>query len=129
MDEWDGLGAGMKIDRRATDYGQAALGICGLFLLMAPIQLFFNDFYWSIGIHHADRQEIELARVIGPIVGLTFLSLIGLGIFCGFRGMAIARATHQAIALPMVGVAVGFVDIVLWIGLTINLLAILGVLR
>jgi hypothetical protein len=127
VDEWDALGHGMKIDRRATDWGLASLGICGLFLLMAPIQLFFNDFYWSIGIHHADRQEIEIARVVTPVVGLAYLVLIGLGIYCGFRGLAVARATQQAPALPMVGMAVGFVDVVLWLGLGFNLMAILGV--
>ena len=129
MDEWNAYGPGMKIDRRATDWGQASLGICGLFLLMAPIQLFFNDFYYAFGIHRADRFEIEAARVVGPLVGLAFEGLIGFGIFCGFRGLSIARATQQAAALPLAGIVVGFVDVVLWLGLTVNLLAVLGVLR
>jgi hypothetical protein len=127
VDEWDPIGPGMKIDRRATDWGLASLGLGGLFLLMAPIQLFFNDFYWSIGIHHADRQEIQIARVVTPVVGLAYLGLIGLSIYCGYRGLSIARATQQAPALPLAGMAVGCVDIVLWLGLGFNLMAILGV--
>jgi hypothetical protein len=129
VDEWDALGPGMKVDRRATDWGLASLGIGGLFLLMAPIQLIFNDFYWSVGILRADRQEIVIARVVTPLVGLAYLGLIGLGIYCGFRGLAVARPTQQAPALPLAGMAVGFVDIVLWLGLGFNLMAILGVFR
>ena len=129
MDEWDPLGPGMKIDRRATDWGLASLGICGLLLLMAPVQLLFNDFHYAIGIQRAARHEVELARIVAPVVGLTFLGLIGFGIYCGFRGLSIARATQQAPALPLAGIVVGFVDVVLWLGLTLNLLGILGVLR
>ena len=126
MDEWDALGPGMKIDRRATDWGLASLGITGAFLIVAPIVLIFNDFYWSIGIHHADRGEIAAVRIACPIVGLAFLGPIGFGIFCGFRGLGIARATQQAAALPLAGVVVGFVDFVLWLAMGINLMAILG---
>jgi len=126
VDEWDALGPGMKIDRRATDWGLASLGVTAAFLIMAPIMLIFNDFYWSIGIHHADRDELEAGRIVTPLVGGAFLVLIGFGIYCGFRGVAIARATHQAAALPLAGIVVGFLDLVLWLGLGINLMAILG---
>ena len=126
MDEWDALGPGMKIDRRATDWGLASLGITTAFLIMAPVMLIFNDFYWSIGIHHADRDELEAGRIVAPLVGGAFLVLIGFGIYCGFRGVAIARATQQAAALPLAGIVVGFLDLVLWLGLAINLMAILG---
>ena len=129
MDEWDAFGPGMKIDRRATDWGLASLGICGLFLLMAPIQLIFNDFHYSVGIQRAARHEMQLARVVAPVVGVTFLGLVGFGIYCGFRGLAVARATQQAAALPLAGVVVGFVDVVLWIGLTVNLMGILGMIK
>jgi hypothetical protein len=129
VDDVDAFGPALRIDRRATDWGLASLGICGLFLLMAPIQLFFNDFYWSFGIQRADRQEIEIARVVGPLVGLGFEVLIVFGIVCGFRGLGIARSTQQAAALPLAGIVVGIVDVVLWLGLTINLMAILGVFR
>jgi len=126
VDEWDALGPGMKIDRRATDWGLASLGIAVAFLIMAPIMLIFNDFYWSIGIHRADRDELEAGRIVTPLVGGAFLLLIGFGIYCGFRGVSIARATQQAVALPLAGIVVGFVDLVLWLGLGINLMAILG---
>src|SRR5262245_34803777 len=33
LDEWDSLGPGMKIDRRATDWGLASLGIGVAFLI------------------------------------------------------------------------------------------------
>lgn len=126
MDEWDALGTGMKVDRRATDWGLASLGVCGCMLIMAPIQLIFNDFYWSVGIHHAARDEIQQARMVAPLVAFGFLGLIGFGIFCGARGMSVARATGQAVALPLAGVVVGCLDMLLWIGLSINLMAILG---
>jgi hypothetical protein len=127
VDEWDALGPGMKIDRRATDWGLAALGINGAFLIMSPVMLFFNDFYNTIGIHHADRTEIDGARIATVLVGLMFLGLIGFGIFCGFRGLGIARATQQAIALPLAGILVGFVVFVLWLALGLDLLAVLRV--
>lgn len=126
MNEWDQFGPGMKIDRRATDCGLASLGISGIFLLMAPIQLIFNDFYYSIGIHHAFQQEIDLARIAVPVVGLIYLVLMGFGIFCGVRGLGIARTTQQAAALPLAGIVVGTADVLLWIALGINLMAILS---
>ncbi len=127
MDEWEALGPGMKLDRRATDWGLASLGINGAFLIMSPVMLFFNDFYNCIGIHHADRFEIDGARVVTVLVGLAFLGLIGFAIYCGFRGLSIARSTQQAVALPLAGIAVGIVVFVLWLGLTIDLLAVLRV--
>jgi hypothetical protein len=127
VDEWDALGPGMKIDRRATDWGLASLGINGAFLIMAPVMLFFNDFYNTIGIHHADRMEIDGARIATVLVGLMFLGLIAFGIFCGFRGLGIARATQQAVALPLAGILVGFVVFVLWLALGLDLLAVLRV--
>src|SRR3954464_1744833 len=84
VDEWDALGPGMQIDRRATDWGLASLGINGAFLIMTPVMLFFNDFYSSIGIHHANRMEIDGARIAVVIVGLMFLGLIGFATYCGF---------------------------------------------
>src|SRR5262245_21524854 len=116
----------MKIDRRATDWGLASLAVCGLFLLMAPIQLFFNDFYWSIGIHHADRREIEIARLACPLVGVAYLSLMGFGLFAGIRGFSFARSTHCPAALPLDGILLCTLDIILWIALGVNLCAILG---
>jgi hypothetical protein len=127
VDEWDALGPGMKIDRRATDWGQASLGIGGAFLIMTPVMLFFNDFYNCIGIQHADRMEIDGARIATVLVGVMFLGLIGFGIYCGFRGLGIARATQQAVALPLAGILVGFVVLVLWLALGLDLLAVLRV--
>ena len=100
MDEWDAHGPAMRIDRRATDWGLVSLAIGGFFLVMAPIQLFFNDFYWSIGIHHADQREIDIARVVGPLIGLAYLCLIGFGLFAGVRGFSYARSTHYPVAPP-----------------------------
>ena len=71
----------------------------------------------------------QIARVVGPLVGLTFEGLIVFGIVCGFRGLAVARATQQAAALPLAGIVVGFVDVILWLGLMINLCAILGMIQ
>ena len=73
--------------------------------------------------------EAPLYLFAWSVVGLAFEGLIGFGIYCGFRGLSIARATEQAPALPLAGIVVGFVDVVLWLGLTVNLLGILGVLR
>jgi hypothetical protein len=127
MDEWEALGPGMKIDRRATDWGLASLGINGAFLIMAPVMLFFNDFYNCIGLQHADRMEVEWGRVATVVVGLMFLGLIGFAIYCGFRGLGIARATQQAVALPLAGIVVGFVVGILWLALGLDLLAVLRV--
>lgn len=126
MDEWEGIGPGMRIDRRSTDWGLVSLWIGGFFLVMAPVQLIFNDFYWSIGIHHATPDEIQQARVVAPLAGMSFLALIGFSVFAGFRGMYLARATGQAVALPLGGLLISGLDFLLWIGLTINICAILG---
>ena len=126
MDDWDAHGPAMRVERRATDWGLVSLAIGGFFLVMAPIQLFFNDFYWSIGIHHSDQREIDIGRVVGPLVGLVYLCLLGFGLFAGVRGFSYARSTHYPVALPLGGILICGLDIILWIGLTINLCAILG---
>ena len=94
---------------------------------MAPIQLFFNDFYWSIGIHHADQQEIDIARVVGPLIGPAYLGLIGFGLFAGIPrrcrwpgARTTRRRCHSA------GSWSAGSNIILWIGLTHHLCAILG---
>jgi hypothetical protein len=127
VNEWDALGPGMKIDRRATDWGLASLGINGAFLIMTPVMLFFNDFYNVFGIHQADRMEIDGARIATVVIGIMFLGLISFAIYCGFRGLGIARQTEQAVALPLAGILVGFVVFVLWLALGIDLLAVLRV--
>jgi uncharacterized sodium:solute symporter family permease YidK len=129
MDEWDAMGHGMKIDRRASDWGNVSLRIGGFFLVMAPVQLFFNDFYWAIGIHHAAPNEISQVQIVAPIVIAMFLGLIVFAITAGFRGLALARATNYPIALALGGLLVSFVDLFLYIGLGINLLAIVRVIN
>jgi hypothetical protein len=126
VDEWDALGPGMKIDRRSTDWGLASLTIGGFFLIMAPIQLIFNDFYWCFGIFRADRQEIEIGRVAALLVGGAFVALQAFALYAGFRGLSLARANNHPAALPLGGILVSGLDILLWLGLTVNLLAILG---
>jgi hypothetical protein len=127
VNEWDALGPGMKIDRRATDWGLASLGINVAFLIMAPVMLFFNDFYNTIGIHSADRTEIDGGRIATVVIGIMFLGLIAFAIYCGFRGLSIARQTEQAVALPLAGILVGFVVFFLWLALGLDLLAVLRV--
>ncbi len=72
-------------------------------------------------------MEIDGARIAVFVVGPLFLGLIGFGIYCGFRGLGIARATQQAVALPLAGILVGFVVFILWLALGIDLLAVLRV--
>jgi len=126
VDDWDAHGPAMRIERRATDWGLVSLAIGGFFLVMAPVQLLFNDFYWSTGIRQADLQEIEIARVVGPLVGTAFLGLIGFGFFAAIRGLSLARSTRHPAALPLGGLLVCGLDFILWIGLMVNLCAILG---
>src|SRR5262249_45472122 len=49
VDEWDALGPGMKIDRRATDWGLVSLWIGGCFLVMAPIMFTVYPLYLTPG--------------------------------------------------------------------------------
>ncbi len=129
MDDWTMPGPGMKVDRRATDWGLLSLAIGGCFLIMAPVQLIFNDFYWAIGIKHRAMDELSHARIVAPIVTAGFMGLIGFGIFAGFRGLKYAREGGHPYALPIGGIVIGFADLVVWAGLAINLMGILGMFR
>jgi hypothetical protein len=126
VDEWDALGPGMKIDRRAADWGLVSLWIGGCFLVMAPILLTFNLLYWTQGVAMHRRGEIELARFVTLIVGSAFLALIVFGLIAGFRSMGLARATSQPAALAVGGLIVCGLDLLLWLGLGANLLGIMG---
>ncbi|HVK11524.1 MAG TPA: hypothetical protein VM597_22325 [Gemmataceae bacterium] len=129
MDDWSAHGPGLRIDRRATDWGLASLWVGGFFLVMGPVQLLFNDYYWCVGRHHADRHEIALARIVGPGMGIAFLGVIGFGLFAGFRGLRLARTTDQPLAFPIAGILICGLDVLMWIGLTANLMGILGMIR
>jgi hypothetical protein len=128
MDDWSLHGPGIRIDRHAADWGLLSMWVGGFFLVMAPIQLIFNDFYYSVGIRHADRQELEIARVVGPGMGLAFLSVIGFGLYAGVRGFGLARKTAQPLAFPLGGMLICCLDGLMWIGLTLNLMGILGMI-
>ena len=126
MDEWDALGPGMKVDRRATDWGLVSLAIGACFLIMAPIMLTFNMLYWVQAFPRQTRQEIELNRVMTVVVDGMFLALIVFGIVAAFRSMGHARATSSPTALGLAGLLMCGVDVVLWIGLGIHLLAVMN---
>jgi hypothetical protein len=115
----------MKIDRRATDWGLVSLAIGACFLIMAPIMLTFNMLYWVQAMHRQTRQEIELNRLVTVVVGGLFLALIVFGIVAALRSVTHARATSAPTALGMGGLLVCGLDVVLWIGLGIHLLAVL----
>jgi hypothetical protein len=126
VDDWDALGPGMKIDRRSTDWGMVSLTIGACFLVMAPIMLTFNLLYWTQGMQHQTRQEIELNRVFTVVIGGLFLVLIAFGILAAFRSMSLARASSQPTALGVGGLLICGLDALLWLGLGIDLLAVLN---
>ncbi|HJZ93340.1 MAG TPA: hypothetical protein VKE40_20860 [Gemmataceae bacterium] len=126
MDEWDALGPGMKIDRRATDWGLVSLWIGGCFLVMAPIMLTFNLLYWTHGVAMHQRGEIEIARLAVIVVGSGFLALIVFGLIAAFRSMGLARASSQPAALAVGGLLTCGLDLILWLALGADLLAIMG---
>jgi hypothetical protein len=127
VDDWDALGLGMKIDRRATDWGLVSFGIGGCFLVMAPVMLTFNVIYWTQGFHHHGFQfEIDIARVATVVVGGAFVALIVFGLIAGFKAWGLSRAGSHSIALPLAGVLTCGLDVLLWLALGIHLLAILN---
>jgi hypothetical protein len=126
VDEWDALGPGMKIDRRSTDWGMVSLAIGACFLVMAPVMLTFNMLYWVHAVHRHTQQEIEQNRVFTVVIGACFLGLIGFGIFAAIRSISLARATTQPAALGVGGLLIGGLDALLWLGLGIDLLAVLN---
>ena len=126
MDEWDALGPGMKIDRRATDWGLVSLAIGACFLIMAPIMLTFNMLYWVQAMPRQSRKEIELNRLLTVAIDGLFLALIAFGIVAALRSMSHARATSSPAALGLAGLLVCAVDAVVWIGLGIHLLAVMN---
>lgn len=126
MDEWDALGPGMKLDRRSTDWGIVSLLIGACFLIMAPVMLTFNLLYWTQGVHHQTRQELEVNRVFTVLIGGLFLALIAFGIFAAFRSMSLARASSHPTALGVGGLLICGLDALLWLGLGIDLLAVMN---
>ncbi len=126
MDEWDAMGHGMKVDRRSTDWGIVSLTIGACFLIMAPIMLTFNMLYWVQGVRHQTREEMDIGRVATVVVDGFFLALIVFGIVAAFRSMSLARTTGHPTALGMGGLLACALDIILWIGLGLHLLAVLN---
>jgi hypothetical protein len=126
VDEWDTLGHGMKVDRRSTDWGLVSLTIGACFLIMSPIMLLFNMVYWVQGVRLQTRDEIDMTRVATVIVGGAFVVLSGFGLIAAFRSMGLARATGHPTTLGVGGMLICGLDVLLWIGLTVHLLACLG---
>ena len=127
MDEWDAMGHGMKVDRRSTDWGIVSLTIGACFLIMSPIMLTFNILYWVQGVANHRPEEIDIARVATVVIGGAFIGLIVCGVIAAFRSMALARATSHPTALGFSGLIICGLDIILWLGLWLHLLAILGI--
>jgi hypothetical protein len=127
VDEWDAMGHGMKLDRRSTDWGIVSITIGACFLIMAPIMLTFNMLYWLHGgVWHQTREELEIARVATLAIDGFFLGLIVFGIIFAFRSMSLARATGHPTALGFGGLLMNGLNIILWIGLGVHLLAVLN---
>jgi hypothetical protein len=127
VDEWDAMGHGMKVDRRSTDWGIVSVTIGACFLIMSPIMLMFTMLYWVQGVRHHTREEIQIVRVATVAIDGFFLALIAFGIFAAFRSMSLARATGHPSALGIAGMLMCGLNVILWIGLGIDLLAVLNV--
>lgn len=123
MDEWDAMGHGMKVDRRSTDWGIVSMTIGACFLIMAPIMLSFNVYYWINGVHRQSRGELEINRLATIVIDGFFLALIVFGVVAAFRSMAMARATGHPTALGVGGLLLCGLNVILWIGLGLHLLA------
>lgn len=126
MDEWNELGPGMKLDRRAFEWGLLSMLIGGCFLIMSPIMLTFTMLYWVQAVRFHTRFEMDLIRIATVVIGLAFLALIAFGAFAAFRGLGLARASKQPAALPLGGLLVCLLDLVLWVGEAVCLMAVLG---
>jgi hypothetical protein len=127
MDEWDAMGHGMKLDRRSTDWGILSVTIGACFLIMSPILLTFNMLYWiHQGPWHQTREELEINRLATVVIGGLFLALIVFGIIAAFRSIGLARATGHPTALGFGGLLMCGLNVILWIGLGVHLLACLN---
>ena len=73
------------------------------------------------------RLDIDIAKVATVVVGLAFVVLLVFGVIAGFRSLSLARATSQPAALGLGGVLICGLDTLLWIGLGVYLLAVLGI--
>jgi hypothetical protein len=126
MDEWDAMGHGMKVDRRSTDWGIVSLTIGACFLIMAPIMLHFNVYYWLNGVRVQTRDELQVNRLCTVVIDGFFIALIVFGVFAGFRSMSLARATQHPTAIGLGGVLICGLNVILWIGLGLYLLAVMN---
>ncbi|MSR53399.1 MAG: hypothetical protein EXS09_08920 [Gemmataceae bacterium] len=126
MDEWDAMGHGMKVDLRAADWENVSLRVTVGFLVTAPIPLIFNHFF--LGNRHSGGGTggIQQVRVVASIMTLAFFGLVAFIISAGFRGLSHASATEQSIALPLGGILIGIVDFLMFLALSINMMAIVG---
>lgn len=125
MDEWSASGPTMRIDRHGSDWGHASLFVGGVFLVMSPMMLLFNIVMHVAGWNSLWMSDIRVARIVTPIIAVLFLSLIGFGAYAGFKGFGLARGRGEPIALPLAGLLCNAVNLLVWIGLSLNLMAIL----
>jgi hypothetical protein len=113
--------------RRHAEWGQAALAVGGLVLLLAPLTLIVNILLASIGPRQMGmgRTEITLATY-GLIIGLILVLLLGLaGLIFSVVSLAAARAQGEPFALGLAGLFVNFVGLALFLFTAIDTIFVL----
>jgi amino acid transporter len=113
--------------RRHAEWGQAALVVGGLVLLLAPLTLIVNILLVSIGPSRMGmgRTEITLATY-GLLIGLGLILLLGLAALAfAVISLMTARATRQSPALGLAGLFVSLVGLALFLFVAIDTIFVL----
>jgi hypothetical protein len=118
-----------KDPRHAGEWGLASTLMGAVLALMAPIMLLFNLFYWIEGAHRLTPRELEWARTgLITLLIVVWLTCIA-SVVCGVVSLCSAVARKKPLALATSGILLSLLALVFWLGVGIDLLAIIGFFR
>jgi len=112
----------LVVEKDIAHWGLASLLMGGFLMLGALITLVVNLLFWSVGPRGIPMHLAFLGCVIGlaAVVGLNIVSLL-----FGIRGWQQAQLEQRPAGLPIAGTLTSSVALIGWVGVGLDLLAII----
>lgn len=102
----------------------------GIFTLAAPMMLVFEVLFTDARFRIFQSElERNLSIIASAIMGLIVMTTLAISMILGFRSYAAANAESSSRVLSLTGILLSLFAFVAWGGMTVNMFAILGVIR
>jgi hypothetical protein len=130
MDDYSQLDAPRPSAKNAREMAFASIVLGGVFAVMAPGMLVFEAIFTDARFRMNQSQlekDITLIAAIG--IGLAVMTTLTVSLVFAVRSFLGAGAEGQPRALPLAGCLLSGFSFVVWLGMSVNLFAIIGIIQ